>query len=125
MVNYNVFRIIIAIFVATMVGLSVSLGAIFPTFLAILIGTMLSYIYKWTTKEVLEDERIVKISEKSSRRAITLFSFYNLHRIIPYNFKGCLPRFYPGRIHPCLCHSGTNRFYITSSTFIIAVNINR
>lgn len=74
MENYKIFRIIIAIFVATVVGLSVSLGAIVPAFLTILIGAMLSYIYKRNTKEVLEDERIVKISEKSSRLAMTLFS---------------------------------------------------
>jgi uncharacterized membrane protein len=48
------------------VGLSLSLGAIIPAFLAILIGALLSYVYKKNTKEVLYDERMVKISEKSS-----------------------------------------------------------
>jgi len=66
MENYKIFRTIIVIFVATVVGLSLSLGAIIPAFLAILIGALLSYVYKKNTKEVLYDERMVKISEKSS-----------------------------------------------------------
>lgn len=74
MENYKIFRIIVTIFVAIVVGLSVSLGAIIPAFLAIIIGGMLSYIYKNNTNEVLYDERIIKISEKSSRMAMTLFS---------------------------------------------------
>lgn len=74
MENYKIFRTIIVIFVATVVGLSVSLGAIIPAFLAILIGVMLSYVYKKNTKEVLYDERMVKISEKSSRIAMTIFA---------------------------------------------------
>jgi uncharacterized membrane protein len=74
MENYKLFRIIITIFVASVVGLSVSLGAIIPAFLAIIIGVLLSYIYKKNTDEVMYDERIVKISEKSSRMAMTLFA---------------------------------------------------
>lgn len=74
MQNYKIFRIIIAIFVGSVVGLSVSLGAIIPAILAIVIGVLLSYIYKKNTKEILYDERIIKISEKSSRSAMTAFS---------------------------------------------------
>ncbi len=74
MENYKVFRIIVTIFVAIVVGLSVSVGAIIHAFLAIIIGALLSYIYKKNTNEVLYDERIIKISEKASRIAMTLFA---------------------------------------------------
>lgn len=74
MEKYKIFRVIITIFVAVVAGISVTVGAIIPAALAIIIGAMLSYIYKKNTKEVLYDERIVKISEKSARIAMTLFS---------------------------------------------------
>ncbi len=74
MENYQIFRIIIVAFVAIVVGLSVSVGAVIPAFLAILIGAMLSYLYKKNTSETLEDERMIRISEKSSRMSMTLFS---------------------------------------------------
>jgi uncharacterized membrane protein len=74
MKNYQILRIIVSIFVGTVVGLSVIIGTIFPAVLAIVIGTMISYIYKKNTDEILEDERIAKVSEKASRMAIVLFS---------------------------------------------------
>jgi uncharacterized membrane protein len=74
MKNYQILRIIVAIFVGTVVGLSVIIGTILPAILAIVIGTMISYIYKKSTDEILEDERIIKVSEKASRIAIVLFS---------------------------------------------------
>jgi uncharacterized membrane protein len=74
MKNYQILRIIVAIFVATVVGLSVIIGTILPAVLAIVIGAMISYIYKKSTNEILEDERIAKVSEKASRMAIVLFS---------------------------------------------------
>jgi uncharacterized membrane protein len=74
MKNYQILRIIVAIFVGTVVGLSVITGTILPAVLAIVIGTMISYIYKKNTDEILEDERIAKVSEKASRMAIVLFS---------------------------------------------------
>ena len=75
MKNYQILRIIVAIFVGTVVGLSVTIGTIIPAILAIVIGAMISYIYKKSTDEILEDERITKVSEKASRIAIVLFSF--------------------------------------------------
>ena len=74
MENYKILRVIIAIFVGAVVGLSVTMGEILPAILAIIIGAMISYIYKKNTDETLEDERIVKISEKASRMAMVLFS---------------------------------------------------
>ncbi len=74
MKNYQILRIIVAIFVGTVVGLSVIIGTVLPAILAIVIGTMISYIYKKNTDEILEDERIIKVSEKASRIAIVLFS---------------------------------------------------
>ena len=74
MKNYQILRIVVAIFVATVVGLSVITETILPAILAIVIGTMISYIYKKNTNEILEDERIIKVSEKASRIAIVLFS---------------------------------------------------
>jgi uncharacterized membrane protein len=74
MKNYQIIRIIVAIFVGIVVGVSVTFGNLIPAILAIIIGTMISYIYKKNTDEVLEDERIVKVSEKASRMAIVIFS---------------------------------------------------
>lgn len=61
-------------FVAIVVGLSVSIGNIIPAIISIVIGAMISYIYKKSTDEILEDERIAKVSEKASRIAIVVFS---------------------------------------------------
>ena len=74
MKNYQILRIIVAIFVAVIVGLSVSSGTIIPAILAIVIGAMISYIYKKSSDEIIEDERIIKVSEKASRIAIVIFS---------------------------------------------------
>lgn len=74
MKNYQILRIIVAILVATVVGLSVTIGTMLPAILAIIIGAMISYIYKKKTNEILEDERITKVSEKASRISIVLFS---------------------------------------------------
>ena len=74
MENYKIVRVIITMFVAVVAGISATIGEIIPAILAIVIGGMVSYIYKRTTDETLEDERIVKISEKASRMAMVLFS---------------------------------------------------
>ncbi len=74
MENYKIVRVIITMFVAIVAGISATIGEIIPAILAIVIGGMVSYIYKRTTDETLEDERIVKISEKASRMAMVLFS---------------------------------------------------
>lgn len=74
MKNYQKLRIIVAIFIGIVVGLSVTMGTIIPAVLAIVIGAMISYIYKKNTSEILEDERIAKVSEKASRIAIVVFS---------------------------------------------------
>ena len=74
MENYKILRVIIAMFVAIVAGISVTMGEIIPAIIAIVIGAMISYIYKKNTNETLEDERIVKISEKASRMAVVLFS---------------------------------------------------
>lgn len=74
MKNYKILRVIIAIFVGIVIVLSVTMGEIIPAILAIVIGAMASYIYKKNTDETLEDERIIKISEKASRIAMVLFS---------------------------------------------------
>lgn len=74
MKNYQILRIAVAIFVAIVVGLSVTIGTILPAILAIVIGAMVSYIYKKSTDEILEDERITKVSEKASRISVVVFS---------------------------------------------------
>ncbi len=113
MKNYKIFRMIIAIFVATVVGLSVSLGAIIPAFLAILMGVLLSYIYKKTTNEVLYDERIVKTRRIIQKCHDHIFNFCSIFRTIPYNFKGYISRLHSSRLHFVLCCSSTG--FITSS----------
>lgn len=74
MENYRLVRVIITILVAVVAGISVELGEIIPAILAIVIGAMVSYIYKKNTSETLEDERVIKISEKASKMAMVLFS---------------------------------------------------
>lgn len=74
MENYQILRIVVAIFVATVVGLSAIFGTFLPAILAVVIGAMISYIYKKSTLEILEDERIVKVSEKASKIAMVVFS---------------------------------------------------
>jgi len=74
MKTYQILRIAVALFVAIVVGLSVTIGTILPAILAIVIGAMVSYIYKKSTDEILEDERITKVSEMASRIAIVVFS---------------------------------------------------
>lgn len=74
MKNYQILRIFVAIFVGIVVGLSVNSRTIIPAILAIVIGAMVSYIYKKSTHEILEDERVAKVSEKASRIAIVVFS---------------------------------------------------
>jgi len=56
------------------VGLSAIFGTFLPAILAVVIGAMISYIYKKSTLEILEDERIVKVSEKASKIAMVVFS---------------------------------------------------
>ena len=74
MENYKILRVIITMFVAVVAGISVTMGEIIPAIIVIVIGAMVSYIYKKNTNETLEDERIVKISEKASKMAMVLFS---------------------------------------------------
>jgi uncharacterized membrane protein len=74
MKNYQILRIVVAVFVAVVVSLSVINGTILSAIMAIIIGAMISYIYKKNTDEILEDERITKVSEKASRIVIVLFS---------------------------------------------------
>lgn len=74
MENYQILRIVVAIFVATVVGLSAIFGTFLPAILAVVIGAMISYIYKKSTLEILEDERIVKVSEKASKIVMVVFS---------------------------------------------------
>ncbi len=74
MEKYKILRITAAIFMAIIVGLSAEFGSIVPAILAIVIVAMVSYIYKKSTDKILEDERVVKASEKASRIAIVVFS---------------------------------------------------
>ena len=57
---------IIAMFVGIVAALSVIQGTILPAILAIVIGAMISYIYKKRTHETLEDERTQLINEKAA-----------------------------------------------------------
>jgi uncharacterized membrane protein len=52
MENYQILRIVVAIFVATVVGLSAIFGTFLPAILAVVIGAMISYIYKKSTLEI-------------------------------------------------------------------------
>lgn len=74
MENYKILRIIIAMFIGIIVGLSVTQGMIIPAILSIVIGAMISCIYKKNIDVTLEDEITIKINGKASRMAMVLFS---------------------------------------------------
>lgn len=68
--KFKLYGRVITIAVGFMVGLSAIRGEPTIAIVAVIIGIMLLYSLKSRVKQVIEDERIYRISEKASRRTI-------------------------------------------------------
>ena len=68
--KFKLYWIIITIAVGFVIGLSVFRGEPIIAIVAVVIGMILLYSLKSRVKEVIEDERAYRISEKASRRTI-------------------------------------------------------
>jgi len=70
--KFKRYGLIITIAVGFLVGLSVARGEPAIALGAVVIGMMLLYALKSRVKQVIEDERVYRISEKASRRTIQI-----------------------------------------------------
>lgn len=68
--KFKLYGIVITVVVGFLVGLSAFRGEPIAAIIAVVIGMMLLYVLKSRVKQVIEDERVFKISEKASRRTI-------------------------------------------------------
>jgi uncharacterized membrane protein len=68
--KFKLYWIIITIAVGFVIGLSALRGEPIIAIVAVVIGMILLYSLKSRVKEVIEDERVYRISEKASRRTI-------------------------------------------------------
>ena len=71
--KFKQYGFIITIVVGFFIGLSVFRGEPITAIVAVVIGMILLYALKSRVKEVIEDERVYRISEKASRRTIQVF----------------------------------------------------
>jgi uncharacterized membrane protein len=72
--SYTFFRILIVIAIGIAVGWSVTAGRAIVPIPAVIIGIGLLYFMRSKVKDVLEDERLNKIREKSSRVTFQIFA---------------------------------------------------
>jgi uncharacterized membrane protein len=68
--KFKQYGFIITIVVGFFIGLSAIRGEFITAIFAVVIGMIVLYMLKGRVKQVIEDERIYKISEKASRRTI-------------------------------------------------------
>jgi len=68
--KFKLYGLIITIVVGFIIGLSAIRGEPIMAITAVVIGMIVLYALKSRVKQVLEDERIYRISEKASRRTI-------------------------------------------------------
>jgi uncharacterized membrane protein len=68
--KFKLYWIIITIAVGFVIGLSAFRGEPIIAIVAVVAGMILLYSLKSRVKEVIEDERVYRISEKASRRTI-------------------------------------------------------
>ena len=70
--KFKLYGLVITIVVGFVIGLSAIRGESITAIVAVVIGMMLLYMLKSRVKQVIEDERIYRISEKASRRTIQI-----------------------------------------------------
>ena len=68
--KFKLYGLVITIVVGFVIGLSAIRGEPITAIVAVVIGMILLYALKSRVKQVIEDERIYRISEKASRRTI-------------------------------------------------------
>jgi uncharacterized membrane protein len=68
--KFKIYWLIITVIVGFIIGLSAFRGEPIIAIVAVVIGMILLYTLKGRVRQVIEDERIYKISEKASRRTI-------------------------------------------------------
>ena len=71
--SYTILRILIVIAIGISVGWSVTAGNAIVPIPVVLIGTGLLYLMRSKVTDILEDERLNKIREKSSRITFQIF----------------------------------------------------
>ena len=68
--KFKLYGLVITIVVGFFIGLSASRGELTIAVVAVVAGMILLYVLKSRVKQVIEDERVYRISEKASRRTI-------------------------------------------------------
>ena len=68
--KFKLYGLVITIVVGFVIGLSASRGEPITAVVAVVVGMILLYVLKSRVKQVIEDERFYRISEKASRRTI-------------------------------------------------------
>ena len=68
--KFKLYGLVITIAVGFVVGLSAIRGEPVTAIVAVVVGMMVLYVLKSRVKQLIEDERVYKISEKASRRTI-------------------------------------------------------
>lgn len=68
--KFNLYKLVITFGVGFLVGLSAINGELTIAIVAVVIGMILLYLLKNRVTQVIEDERIYRISDKASRRTI-------------------------------------------------------
>jgi len=71
--NYQLFRILIIIFVAATVGWAIPSGKLVLAFMFILIGIILMFVLRKQVEDITEDERTSLVAGKASRMAMLSF----------------------------------------------------
>jgi len=70
--KFKHYSLVTTIAVGVIIGWSAIKGELTIALVAVVIGMIILYILKSRVKQVLEDERVYRISEKASRRTIQL-----------------------------------------------------
>jgi uncharacterized membrane protein len=68
--KFKLYGLVITIVVGFFIGLSAFRGEPITAIVAVVVGMILLYTLKSRVKQVIEDERVYRISEKASRRTI-------------------------------------------------------
>lgn len=68
--KFKLYGMLITIVVGFVIGLSAFRGEPITAIVAVVVGMILLYLLKSRVKQVIEDERVYRISEKASRRTI-------------------------------------------------------
>ncbi len=71
--TYQTFRMLIATFVAVLIGSSIILGNVLLAFVTLLLGVLISYFVRKNVYEVTGDERTSLVANKASRMAMLSF----------------------------------------------------